>query len=94
MCHRCVVAATSAFYLFDTETIQNKHFTDSSVVVSLTVLRKGYSNWFNFPGRDQAWGEEKNKWCSQVLALEFKASLDKYQKLPWREKQIVHELES
>lgn len=37
--------------------IQTKCFTDVSVV-SLTVLRKGHSN-LQFPGRDQAWGEEK-----------------------------------
>lgn len=53
----CVVAAPSTFCLFDTGMIQTKCFTDVSVV-SLTVLRKGHSN-LQFPGRDQAWGEEK-----------------------------------
>lgn len=43
------------------EMIQNKDFTGGSVVVTLSVLRKGHSNWFNFPGREQAWGAQKKQ---------------------------------
>lgn len=37
-------------------TIQNRDFASGSVVVSLPVLRKEHSKWFNFPGREQVWG--------------------------------------
>lgn len=40
------------------EMIQNRDLAGGSVVVSLPVLRKEHSNWFNFPGRKQVWEEK------------------------------------
>lgn len=42
------------------EMIQNRDFAGGSVMVSLPVLRKEHSKWFNFPGREQVCGGE---WC-------------------------------